>query len=85
MYMGDISRAKVDIMRIIKLKLATRYGLELQEVSYVPSIRRNCLSISLLDSQGYSFFFFFFVEITKLKCIRMVKWLVFWNLIWQFI
>ena len=56
-YMGDRSRAKVDIMGIIKLKLATGYVLELQEVSYVPSIRRNLLSISLLDSQGYSFLF----------------------------
>ena len=43
-YMGDSSRAKGDIMGIIKLKLATRYVLELQEVSYVPSIRRNLLS-----------------------------------------
>ena len=56
-YMGDSSRAKVDIMRIIKLKLATGYVLELQEVSYIPSIRRNLLSISLLDSQSYSFLF----------------------------
>ena len=56
-YMGDSSRAKVDIMGIIMLKLATRYVLELQEVSYVPSIRRNLLSISLLDSQSYSFLF----------------------------
>ena len=71
-YMGDSSRSKEDIMGIIKLKLDTRYVLELQEVSYVPSIRRNLLSISLLDSQGYSFC----LEITKLKCIRMVKWLV---------
>ena len=31
--------------------------MELQEVSYVPSIRRNLLSISLLDSQGHSFLF----------------------------
>ena len=35
-------------MGLIKLKLATGYVLELQEVSYVPSIRRNLLSISLL-------------------------------------
>ena len=27
--------------------------LELQEVSYVPSIRKNLLSISFLHSQGY--------------------------------
>ena len=72
-HMRDSLRAKVDIMGTIKLKLAIGYVLELQEVSYVPSIRRNLLSISLLDSQGYNFFF---LEITKLKCIRMVKWLV---------
>ena len=45
-YMGDSSRPKVDIMGIIKLNLATRYVLELQGVSYVPSITRNLLSIS---------------------------------------
>ena len=56
-YMRDSSRAKVDIMGTIKLKLAIRYVLELQEVSYVPSIRRNLLSIYFLDSQGYSFLF----------------------------
>ena len=56
-YMGDNSRVKVDIMGIIKLKLATGYVLELQEVSYIPSIRGNFLSLSLLDSQGYSFLF----------------------------
>ena len=44
-------------MGIIKLKLAIRYVLDLQEVAYVPSIRGNLLSISLLDSQGYSFLF----------------------------
>ena len=54
--MGDSSRVKVDIKGIIKLKLATRYVLEIQEVSYVTSIRRNLLSISLLDTQGYTFF-----------------------------
>ena len=56
-YMGDSSRAETDIMGITKLKLATRYILELQEVSYVPSIRRNLLYIFLLDSQGYIFLF----------------------------
>ena len=55
-YMGDSSRAKVDTLGIIKLKLATGYVLELQEVSYVPSVRRNLLSISLLVSQSYIFF-----------------------------
>ena len=57
MYMGDSLRAKVDIMGIIKLKLATGYVLEVQEFSYVPSIRKILLSISLLNSQGYSFLF----------------------------
>ena len=57
MYMGDSSRAKVDIMGIIKLKLAIGYVLELQEIFYVPSIRRNLLFIFLLDSQGYIFLF----------------------------
>ena len=57
MDMGNSSRGKVDIIGIIKLKLVIGYVLELQEVSYVPSIGINLLSIALLDSQGYSFLF----------------------------
>ena len=72
-HMGDSSREKVDIMRTIKLKLATGYVLKLQKVFYIPSIRRNLSSISLLNSQGYRFFC---LKIAKLKCIRMGKWLV---------
>lgn len=55
--MGDNSKVKVDMIEMIKLKLATRYELELQDVLYVPLIRRNLLSISLLDKQGYEFCF----------------------------
>ena len=51
-YMDLSSRVKVDIVRIIKLKLAIGYVLELQEVSYMSSIRRNLLSIYFLDNQG---------------------------------
>lgn len=53
-YMRDSSRVKVDIVRTIKLKLATNHVLELQEISRVPSIRRNLIYISLLVSQVYS-------------------------------
>ena len=56
-------------MGIIKLKLTTRFVLELEEVSYVLSI---CYLFLFLDSQGYSFC----LEIKKLKCIKMVKLLV---------
>lgn len=56
-YMGDSSRAIVDIMGTIKLKLETNHVLELQEVSFVTLIRMNIIFVSLLDSQGYNFNF----------------------------
>lgn len=58
-YKGDVDnlRVKVDNIRMIKLKLATRYELKLHNVSYVLLIRRNLLSVSFLDKQGYNFYF----------------------------
>lgn len=51
----DNSRVKIDILRTIKLKPTTEYTMELQNVSYIPFIRRNLLSMYLLDK--YSFVF----------------------------
>ena len=62
MCMEDNLRVKVDIMGIIKLKFATRYVLELQEIFCGPSIKRNLLSIFLfliVKVIIYIFFFFF--------------------------
>ena len=55
--MGDGTRVKVECFGIVKLKLSTGNFLELVDVAYVPSIRRNLISVSLLDKFGYSVHF----------------------------
>ena len=42
---------------MIKLRLDIESFLLLQDVAYIPSLRRNLISISILDRQGYSFHF----------------------------
>ena len=56
-YMGDGSKVKVEFFGMIKLRLATESFLLLHDVTYIPSLRRNLISISILDRQGYSFHF----------------------------
>ncbi|KAL6350396.1 hypothetical protein AAG906_004347 [Vitis piasezkii] len=56
-YMGDGSKVKVEFFGMIKLRLATESFLLLHDVAYIPSLRRNLISISILDRQGYSFHF----------------------------
>ena len=56
-YMGDGSKVKVEFFGMIKLRLATKSFLLLHDVAYIPSLRRNLISISILDRQGYSFHF----------------------------
>ena len=55
--MGDGSRVKIDFFGMIKLRLATESFLLLHDVAYIPSLRRNLISVSILDRQGYSFHF----------------------------
>ena len=55
--MGDGTRTEVVFVGTIKLKLTTDHFLELHEVAYIPSIRRNLIFVSILDGTGYSFLF----------------------------
>ena len=57
-YMGDNTRLKVDFMRVVRLQLSTGNFLELQDMVYIPSIKRNLISVPILDRFGYSFLFF---------------------------
>ena len=50
--MGDGTRVKVECFSIMKLKLSIENFLELVDVAYVPSIRRNLISVSLLEKFG---------------------------------
>ena len=56
-YMGDESKVKVKFFGMIKLKLITESFLLLHNVTFMPSLRRNLISISILDRQGYTFHF----------------------------
>ena len=57
MYMGDNTRVQVNFSGLVILQLSTRNFLELQDVAYIPSIRRNLISVPILDRLGYSFLF----------------------------
>ena len=56
-YMRDDTRVQVDFLRVIRLQLNTRNFLELQDVAFIPSIRRNMISVPILDRLEYSFLF----------------------------
>ncbi|KAL6327870.1 hypothetical protein AAG906_026549 [Vitis piasezkii] len=56
-YMGDGSKVKVEFFGMIKLKLITESFLLLHNVAFIPSLRRNLISVSSLDRYGYSFHF----------------------------
>ena len=57
MYMGDGSRVQVEFLGTVRLQLNTGDFLELFDVVYIPSIRRNLISVSILDRLGYSLLF----------------------------
>ncbi|RVW78353.1 Retrovirus-related Pol polyprotein from transposon TNT 1-94 [Vitis vinifera] len=56
-YMGDGSKVKVEFFGMIKLKLIIESFLLLHNVAFIPSLRRNLISVSSLDRHGYSFHF----------------------------
>ena len=65
-YMRHGTKAKVDFLGVVRLQLSIGIFLELQDVAYVPSIRRNLVSVPILDRLGYSFLF----GIGKVKLYR---------------
>ena len=48
-YMGDGTRVQVDFMGVVRLQLSIGIYLELQDVAYIPSIKRNLISVPILD------------------------------------
>ena len=67
MYMRDGTRIQVDFLGVVRLQLNTRIFLELQDMVFIPSIRRNLISIPILDRFGYSFL----LELEKLNCTEI--------------
>ena len=56
-YMGDDTKVQVDFLGVVRLHLNAEKFLELQDVASIPSIRRNLISVAILDKFGYSFLF----------------------------
>ena len=57
MNMGDGTRVQVDFLGVVRLQLSIGNFLELQNVAYIPSIRRNLILVPILDRLGYNFIF----------------------------
>jgi len=55
--MGDGARALLEDIGVVSLNLPSGHVLLLKDVVYVPSMRRNLISVSILDKCGYTFEF----------------------------
>jgi len=55
--MGDGVRALVEDIGVASLNLPSGHVLLLKDIVYVPSMRRNLISVSILDKCGYTFEF----------------------------
>ena len=49
MYMGDGTRVQVDFLGVVRLQLSTRIFLELRDVVFITSTRRNLILVPILD------------------------------------
>ena len=56
-YMRDGTEVQVDFLGVVRLQLSPKKNLELQDVTYIPSMRRNLISVPILDRLRYSFLF----------------------------
>ena len=51
--MGDVKLVEVDAIGTFRLLLRTGFYLDLKDTFVIPSLRRNLVSISVLDKSGY--------------------------------
>uniref|UniRef100_A0A2N9II69 CCHC-type domain-containing protein n=1 Tax=Fagus sylvatica TaxID=28930 RepID=A0A2N9II69_FAGSY len=74
-YMGNGEKALVEFIGVVNLPLASGGALVLDDVVYVPSLRRSLISVSKLDSSGFVFHFDFqtCVDCVKGKITRARK------------
>ena len=77
--MGDGTKVQVDFLGVVRLHLSTRNFLELQDVAYIASIRKNLISVPILDRLGYSFLFG--TEKVKLYKDSLLIW--HWSTLWE--
>ena len=57
MRLGNGDKVQVEQIGVISLHLSTGYCLELKNVIFVPSMRRNLVSVTCLDQDGYFCYF----------------------------
>uniref|UniRef100_A0A2N9I4J9 Integrase catalytic domain-containing protein n=1 Tax=Fagus sylvatica TaxID=28930 RepID=A0A2N9I4J9_FAGSY len=55
LYVGNGVQVEIELIGVVSLKLESGYELVLENILYVPSMRRNLISISALDQAGYAF------------------------------
>jgi hypothetical protein len=55
--MGNGEKTLVEFIGVVNLPLASGGVLVLDDVVYVPSLRRSLISVSKLDSSGFGFHF----------------------------
>ena len=56
-YMGNDAKAKIEGIGVFELKLNNGSTFDLVDCLYAPSLRRNLLSVSMLEKLGYDFYF----------------------------
>jgi len=57
LFLRNVQQARIEAVGSYRLILASNYVLELEDVFCVPSVRRNLISVSRLDSIGFCFSF----------------------------
>ena len=55
--MANRVQAEIEAIGELSLELNDGFVLKLSDVLYVPSLRRNLISVSHLDDDGYDFYF----------------------------
>ncbi|KAG6661118.1 hypothetical protein CIPAW_03G151800 [Carya illinoinensis] len=55
--MGNGVKVKVEHIGTVRLILVSKHVLNLSNTAFIPSIRRNLISVSVLDKCGYVFYF----------------------------
>ncbi|KAG5566407.1 hypothetical protein RHGRI_002099 [Rhododendron griersonianum] len=53
-YIGDDNKVRIEAIGVYRFKLESIFYLDLDETVYVPSFRRNLISVSYLDKSGYT-------------------------------
>ena len=70
--MGDTSRVAVVVVGVVTLHFGGDKKLVLSDYLYVPSVRRNLVSVSYLSYNGYSFYLIKILFLSNMEMILYV-------------